>query len=99
VFREQSHKIECAPPQFTRCRSAATLIRLGVPGAAPAGGRRTTLGLYNILNTRAPAARFWYVDRLHNEIAAYPDGRADIHEYPLEPFMVRFTIMKNFDTP
>jgi hypothetical protein len=24
-------------------------------------------------------------------------GRADIHEHPLEPFMVRFTITQNFD--
>jgi outer membrane receptor protein involved in Fe transport len=62
-------------------------------------GWSASLGLYNLLNTRAPAAQFWYVDRLHNEIADYPDGRADIHEHPLEPFMVRFTITKNFDAP
>ena len=54
------------------------------------------LGLYNVLNTRAAAAQFWYVDRLRNEIGAYPDGRADIHEHPLEPIMVRFTLARRF---
>jgi outer membrane receptor protein involved in Fe transport len=53
-------------------------------------------GFYNLLNTNAPAAEFWYVDRLKSEVAAYPDGRADIHEHPLEPFMARFTIAKLF---
>ncbi len=55
-----------------------------------------SLGLYNILNTHAPAAEFWYVDRLQSEIAAYPDGRADIHEHPLEPLMARISITKLF---
>ena len=62
-------------------------------------GWSTSLGIYNLLNTHAPAAEFWYVDRLHDEIADYPDGRADIHEHPLEPFMVRFTVTRNFDAP
>ena len=52
----------------------------------------TSLGLYNLFNTHAAAAQFWYVDRLQSEIAAYPDGRADVHQHPLEPFMARFTI-------
>jgi outer membrane receptor protein involved in Fe transport len=55
-----------------------------------------SLGIYNLFNTHAPAAEFWYVDRLQNEIGAYPDGRADIHEHPLEPLMARFTITKRF---
>ena len=55
-----------------------------------------SLGIYNLLNTHAPAAEFWYVDRLPNEIAAYPNGRADIHEHPLEPIMVRFALTKQF---
>jgi outer membrane receptor protein involved in Fe transport len=54
------------------------------------------LGIYNLLNTHAPAAEFWYVDRLQNEIATYPDGRADIHEHPLEPLMARLSITKRF---
>jgi outer membrane receptor protein involved in Fe transport len=55
-----------------------------------------SLGIYNVLNTHAAAAEFWYVDRLKSEIAAYPDGRADIHEHPLEPLMARFSITKLF---
>jgi outer membrane receptor protein involved in Fe transport len=55
-----------------------------------------SLGIYNLLNTHAAAAEFWYVDRLQNEIGAYPDGRADVHEHPLEPIMARLTITKRF---
>ena len=55
-----------------------------------------SLGVYNLLDTRAPAAEFWYVDRLQSEINTYPDGRADIHEHPLEPLMVRFTLSRKF---
>ncbi len=56
----------------------------------------TSLGIYNVLNTHAPAAEFWYVDRLRGEIGAYPDGRADIHEHPLEPLMARLTLARRF---
>ena len=56
----------------------------------------TTLGIYNVLNTHSPAAEFWYVDRLKSEVGEYPDGRADIHEHPLEPLMARFTLAKRF---
>jgi outer membrane receptor protein involved in Fe transport len=59
-------------------------------------GWSTSLGIYNLLNTHAAAAQFWYVDRLQNEIGTYPDGRADVHEHPLEPIMARFTITKKF---
>jgi len=59
-------------------------------------GWSASVGIYNIVNTHAAAAEFWYVDRLKTEIAAYPDGRADIHEHPLEPIMARFTIAKTF---
>jgi hypothetical protein len=55
-----------------------------------------SLGLYNILNTQASAAEFWYVDRLRNEIAGYPDGRADVHEHPLEPRMLRAWVTWRF---
>ena len=54
------------------------------------------VGVYNLFNTHAAAARFWYVDRLQNEAGAYPDGRADVHEHPLEPIMARFTVTKKF---
>jgi hypothetical protein len=33
---------------------------------------------------------------LKNELSSFPDGRADIHEHPLEPIMARFTISKSF---
>ena len=56
----------------------------------------TTLGIYNLLNTHAAAAQFWYVDRLRSEIGTYPAGRADVHEHPLEPIMARFTVTKKF---
>jgi hypothetical protein len=55
-------------------------------------GWTASLGIYNLLDTHAAAAQFWYVDRLHSEIEAYPDGRADLHQHPLEPLMARLTI-------
>ena len=55
-----------------------------------------SLGIYNLLDTHAAAAEFWYVDRLRNEIALFPDGRADLHEHPLEPLMLRVSISKMF---
>jgi outer membrane receptor protein involved in Fe transport len=61
-----------------------------------ASGWGAALGIYNLLNTHAAAAEFWYVDRLRSEIGTYPDGRADVHEHPLEPLMARFTISKQF---
>jgi hypothetical protein len=70
-------------------------LNLDVHYALPANWS-TSLGIYNLLNTHAAAAQFWYVDRLQNEIGSYPDGRADIHEHPLEPIMARFTIAKKF---
>jgi outer membrane receptor protein involved in Fe transport len=59
-------------------------------------GWDVSVGIYNLLNTHAAAAEFWYVDRLKSEIGSYPDGRADIHEHPLEPSMMRVTISKQF---
>ena len=55
-----------------------------------------SLGIYNLFNVHAAAAEFWYVDRLQSEVGTYPDGRADIHEHPLEPIMVRLTVSKKF---
>jgi outer membrane receptor protein involved in Fe transport len=59
-------------------------------------GWSASLGIYNLFNTHATAAEFWYVDRLQNEASTFPDGRADVHEHPLEPIMVRFTVTKKF---
>ena len=59
-------------------------------------GWQASLGVYNLLNSHAPAAQFWYVDRLKSEIATYPDGRADIHQHPLEPIMARLSISRKF---
>jgi hypothetical protein len=59
-------------------------------------GWSAALGVYNLFNSHAAAAEFWYVDRLKNEIGSYPDGRADVHEHPLEPIMARFTVSKRF---
>lgn len=51
------------------------------------------LGIYNILNTRANAMEYWYIDRLPGEPAA---GAADVHIHPLEPISARFTVQKTF---
>jgi hypothetical protein len=56
-------------------------------------GWKLALGIFNILNKRADAAEFWYVDRLPGEPAA---GVADIHIHPLEPTSVRLTLTENF---
>jgi hypothetical protein len=56
-------------------------------------GWSASLGIYNLFNTHAYSAMFWYVDRLPGEPAA---GVADVHEHPLEPLMARFTITKRF---
>jgi hypothetical protein len=70
-------------------------LNLDAHYALPAGWS-TSFGIYNVLNKHAPAAEFWYVDRLQGEIGAYPAGRADVHQHPLEPIMARFTITKRF---
>jgi TonB dependent receptor/TonB-dependent Receptor Plug Domain len=54
---------------------------------------RVGLGLYNILNRRANAAAFWYIDRLPGETSA---GVADVHTHPLEPLAARLTLSKSF---
>ncbi len=51
------------------------------------------VGAYNILNKKADAAEFWYVDRLRGESAA---GVAGIHVHPLEGTSGRITITKTF---
>jgi hypothetical protein len=59
-------------------------------------GWQASVGVYNLLNSHAPAAQFWYVDRLKSEIGSYPDVRADIHQHPLEPIMARLWIARKF---
>ncbi|HZB90553.1 MAG TPA: TonB-dependent receptor plug domain-containing protein [Stellaceae bacterium] len=94
------------PDVATSCANAPTAqgqvngkgygqLNLDVHYAFPQGWIGS-LGIYNLLNTRAPAAEFYYVDRLQSEIAADPDGRADIHEHPLEPLMARISFVKQF---
>ena len=94
------------PDVATSCANAPTALgqvngkgygqlNLDVHYAFPQGWI-ASLGIYNLLNTHAAAAEFWYVDRLQSEIATYPDGRADVHEHPLEPLMARISITKQF---
>lgn len=67
-------------------------LNLDVHYALPANWS-AAMGIYNLLDTKAAAAEFWYVDRLPGEAAI---GVADIHEHPLEPIMARFTLAKKF---
>jgi outer membrane receptor protein involved in Fe transport len=94
------------PNVATSCANAPTALgqvngkgfgelNLDAHYALPAGWS-TSLGIYNLLNTHAAAAEFWYVDRLRNEVGSYPNGRADVHQHPLEPIMARFTVTKKF---
>ena len=59
-------------------------------------GWTLSLGIYNLLDTKAEAAEFFYVDRLKPEIANFPEGRAGVHEHPIEPLMARFSITRLF---
>jgi hypothetical protein len=65
-------------------------VNLDAHYAAPHGWG-VSLGIYNLFNTHAPAAEFFYVSRLRSEIDTAPDGIADVHEHPLEPLMARLT--------
>jgi hypothetical protein len=56
-------------------------------------GWSTGLGIYNLLDKKANAMEYWYVDRLPGE-PSY--GVADIHLHPLEPLSARWTIAKQF---
>ena len=59
-------------------------------------GWSASFGVYNLLNSHAAAAQFWYVDRLAGETRSDPDGRADVHQHPLEPLMARLTLVRVF---
>jgi TonB dependent receptor/TonB-dependent Receptor Plug Domain len=54
-------------------------------------GWNLALGVYNLLNKKADAMEYWYVDRLQGE-PAY--GAADLHVHPLEPISLRLTLSK-----
>ncbi len=56
-------------------------------------GWNAGLGVYNVLNRKANAMEYWYVDRLPGE-PAY--GEADVHFHPLEPISARLTVSKVF---
>jgi outer membrane receptor protein involved in Fe transport len=58
-----------------------------------ADGWSASLGIYNLLNKRADAIQYWYVDRLPGESAT---GMADLHVHPLEPISLRLTVGKKF---
>jgi outer membrane receptor protein involved in Fe transport len=90
-------------PGATSCADAPTALgqingkgyrqlNLDVHYALPQGWV-ASLGIFNLLNTHAPAAEFWYVDRLPSEGQL---GQADIHQHPLEPLMIRFAFAKQF---
>jgi outer membrane receptor protein involved in Fe transport len=57
------------------------------------GGWKLGTGIYNLLNSHANAAEYYYIDRLPGEPA---EGVPDIHVHPLEPIAVRFTVTKTF---
>ena len=84
---------------------AASRTAITSPGATSTRFRIASNEISKVLASRIStdletyvdgAAEFWYVDRLKSEIGTYPDGRADVHEHPLEPIMARFTISKQF---
>jgi len=52
-------------------------------------GWNVGLGVYNLLNKKADAMQYWYVDRLPGEPAS---GEADVHFHPLEPISLRLTL-------
>jgi outer membrane receptor protein involved in Fe transport len=56
-------------------------------------GWKIGLGIYNLLDVRANAAEFWYIDRLQGEPAG---GVADLHVHPLEPLAFRVSLGKTF---
>ncbi|MHB8477439.1 MAG: TonB-dependent receptor [Steroidobacteraceae bacterium] len=56
-------------------------------------GWKAAVGVFNLLNTKANAMEYWYVDRLPGEPAA---GTSDVHVHPLEPLSIRVTLAKSF---
>ena len=58
-----------------------------------AGGWSIAAGIFNILNSKANAMEYWYVDRLPGEAAG---GQPDVHVHPLEPRALRLSISRIF---
>jgi outer membrane receptor protein involved in Fe transport len=56
-------------------------------------GWGAAIGIYNLLDKKADAMQYWYVDRLPGEPAV---GQADVHFHPLEPLTVRVTLSRRF---
>ena len=73
--------------------ASCSSVSKGATISGLAGGWSVAGGLFNILNTRANAMEYWYVDRLAGEP---PGGRADVHVHPLEPRSLRVTLAKTF---
>ena len=101
-----SAAVNAFPNVATSCANAPTpkgqvdgrgfaQVNLDAHYAGPHGWG-VSLGVYNLFNTHAPAAEFFYVSRLKSEINTAPDGIADVHQHPLEPLMARLTISKQF---
>ncbi len=58
-----------------------------------AGGWSIGLAGYNLLDKKADAMQFFYIDRLRGEPQV---GVADVHFHPLEPLSGRLTISRRF---
>lgn len=56
-------------------------------------GWKAQIGIFNIFNSRANAADYYYTSRLQGEPA---DGVAGFQSHPLEPRSVRFSVTKMF---
>ena len=59
-----------------------------------AGGWSAALGVYNILDSKANAMTYWYVDRISKSEPS--GGVADVHMHPLEPLSLRLTVSRYF---
>ncbi len=77
-----------------KARSAAAQVNLDAHYAAPHGWG-VSLGVYNLFNTHAPAAEF-FTSLASNPKSTPPRINPDVHEHPLEPFMARITVSKQF---
>ena len=56
-------------------------------------GLKVQVSVFNLLDTKANAAAFYYTSRLPGEPAA---GVTDVQVHPLEPISARFAVTANF---